>query len=85
MDFSPQERSILDKKLAKAKAESIAHSRRSAIQEKVLARGESKYQERVEDIRILKLEVKRLKQEEMLLIKGTQSMEEIKKVIDSSL
>ena len=70
----------MDKRLAKSKSETASCSRRAVIQEKVLSRGESKYQERVEDIRVLKLEVKRLKQEETLLIKSTQSMEEMKKV-----
>ncbi len=32
-------------------------------------RGESKYQEREEDIRVLKLEVKRLRHDETLLVK----------------
>ena len=45
-----------------------------------MARGESKYQERVEDIRVLKLEIKRLKQEEVHLVKGTQAIEEMRKV-----
>ena len=71
----------MDKKLSKSKVETESAIRRAAIQDKVLSRGESKYGERVEDIRILKLEIKRLKQEEALLIRGTQSMEEMKKEV----
>ena len=49
------------------------------VQERALQRGESEYKEREEDVRVLKIEVKRLRTEESALIKNSQNMEELKK------
>ena len=41
--------------------------------------GESEYKEREEDVRVLKIEIKRLRHEETGLLKNCQNMEEMKK------
>ena len=43
------------------------------------SRGESEYKEREEDVRVLKLEVNRLRHDEAALQKSCQNMEEMKK------
>ena len=74
-----RERSLADSRLSKKAQDWEQLSRRSAIQEKAMARGESEYLERVEDICVLKLEVKRLKQENEVLSRGTRAMGELRK------
>ena len=68
LEAALRERSAVDGKLGKATSELELAVKKAAIQERVLARGEAKYQEREEDIRVLKLEVKRLRHEETLLV-----------------
>jgi chromosome segregation ATPase len=68
LEAALRERSAVDGKLGKATSDLELANKKAAIQERVLARGESKYQEREEDIRVLKLEVKRLRHEETLLV-----------------
>ena len=68
LEASLRERGAVDNKLGKVAADLEAALKKVAVQERVLARGESKYQEREEDIRVLKLEVKRLRHEETLLV-----------------
>ena len=76
----------MNRKLAEKAKVQEGLERKTLVQERVLARGEAKYQERIEDIRVLKMEMKRLKQEEVILNKNTQNMEEMKKeVIQSTL
>lgn len=76
-----RERSKVNRKLSKKIEEHELLERKAAIQEKVLNRGEGKYQERIEDIRVLKLEVKRLRQEENLMTKSTIKMDELRKEV----
>lgn len=52
--------------------------RKNVVQDKVLSRGEGRYSERLEDIRVLKLEIKRLRQEETVLARNSQTMDEMK-------
>ena len=68
LEVALRERGAVDNKLGKVVSDLEAALKKVAIQERVLARGESKYQEREEDIRVLKLEVKRLRHEETLLV-----------------
>ena len=60
----------MDGKLGRVITDLEMANKKVGVQERVLARGESKYQEREEDIRVLKLEVKRLRHEETLLVRG---------------
>ena len=60
----------MDGKLGRVTTDLELANKKVGVQERVLARGESKYQEREEDIRVLKLEVKRLRHEETLLVRG---------------
>ena len=66
-----RERSAVDGKLGRVTTDLELANKKVGVQERVLARGESKYQEREEDIRVLKLEVKRLRHEETLLVRGS--------------
>ncbi|XP_059079555.1 cilia- and flagella-associated protein 58-like [Tigriopus californicus] len=75
------ERSLLNSKFATKEEDLATLVRRCHIQEKALARGECKFNEKEEDIRILKLEIKRLKQECDKFSKGSQTLEETKKEV----
>jgi chromosome segregation ATPase len=76
-----RERSQLDHKLAVVTTENSALTKKASVQERVLDRGESMYQEKEEDIRVLKLEIKRLRHDEAYLQKSSQNMEEMKKEV----
>jgi chromosome segregation ATPase len=69
-------RELLDRKLNEKNMESEFLKKKVKIQEKILSRGESKYQERIEDTRILKLENKRLEAEIELSQKDNLTMNE---------
>jgi len=81
LEAALRERSAVDGKLGKVTSELEVANKKIGIQERVLARGESKYQEREEDIRVLKLEVKRLRHEETLLVKKSFLMIAERKVL----
>ena len=76
-----RERASLDNKLAKVVADNESFKKKVDVMERALVRGESLYKEREEDVRVLKLEVKRLRQEEANSHKTTQNMEEMKKEV----
>ena len=59
-----KERTALNKKLGQISEKLNALEKKLGVQERANARGESLYKEREEDIRVLKLEVKRLRHEE---------------------
>ena len=64
MEKSIKERTALNKKLGQISEKLNALEKKLGVQERANARGESLYKEREEDIRVLKLEVKRLRHEE---------------------
>ena len=64
LDKAIKERIFLDKKLGTINEKMVSLEKKVAVQERANARGESLYKEREEDIRVLKLEVKRLRHEE---------------------
>ena len=76
-----RERAQLDNKLANVNALNDNLNKKVDVQEKAMTRGEAMYKEREEDIRVLKLEIKRLRQEESYLQKSSQNMEEMKKEV----
>ena len=49
------------------------------IQQTTLSKGESQYRERIEDIRLLKLEIKRLRRERQMLSKSTSSVDDLRR------
>ena len=49
------------------------------IQQTTLSKGETQYRERLEDIRLLKLEIKRLRREKTVLTKSSSSVEELRR------
>eukprot|EP00045_Choanoeca_perplexa_P009545 m.92406 g.92406 ORF g.92406 m.92406 type:complete len:872 (-) comp14943_c0_seq1:56-2671(-) len=49
------------------------------IQQTTLSKGESQYRERMEDIRLLKLEIKRLRRERQMLSKSTSSVDDLRR------
>ena len=51
------------------------------IQQSTLAKGEIQYKQRVQDIRLLKLEVKKLRREKIILIKNVSSLDELRKEV----
>lgn len=71
LEVALRERGAVDNKFGKVVSDLDAANKKVAIQERVLARGESKYQEREEDIRVLKLEVKRLRHDEAILVRAS--------------
>ena len=81
LDKAVRERGSLDKKLSQANDKMKAMEKKLSVQERANARGEALYKEREEDIRVLKLEVKRLRHEEEVLSKNSKSLVEMKKEI----
>ena len=67
LEKSIKERTALNKKLGQISEKLNALEKKLGVQERANARGESLYKEREEDIRVLKLEVKRLRHEEEVL------------------
>ena len=63
LEKSIKERTALNKKLGQISEKLNALEKKLGVQERANARGESLYKEREEDIRVLKLEVKRLRHE----------------------
>ena len=76
-----RKRSLCDARLAKSEAELAQLRKREAVQERVLARGEGAYQERVEDIRVLKLEVKRLAHEAAVSARSVRATDDLKQEV----
>ena len=76
-----RKRSLSDGKLAKREAELAQLKKRDAVQEKVLARGEGAYQERLEDIRVLKLEIKRMAHEAAVSARSTRATDDLKQEV----
>ncbi|KAI3378872.1 hypothetical protein SNEBB_002149 [Seison nebaliae] len=75
------ERDILGTQLVRRNDEMGLLYEKIKIQKSTLTKGELQYAERLEDIRILKLEIKRLKREKMILSKKLNNLNELKKEI----
>ena len=73
-----RKRSLSDAKLGKKEEQLGQLKKKDAVQEKVLARGEGAYRDRLEDIRVLKLEVKRLNHEASISAKSVRTMDDLK-------
>lgn len=78
-----QERDILGTQLIRRNDELALLYEKIKIQQSTLNKGEIQYRERLEDIRVLKLEIKRLRREKSILKKESESLERMKSEICS--
>ena len=71
-------RSLSDNRLGEREEQLGRLRKKDAVQERVLARGEAAYRDRLEDVRVLKLEVKRLNHEAAISAKSVRAMDDLK-------
>ncbi|XP_040570341.2 LOW QUALITY PROTEIN: cilia- and flagella-associated protein 58-like [Lepeophtheirus salmonis] len=81
LERSITEKNMLDEQLGKRNEEVTTLKKKVGLQENILARGESMYREREEDIRILKGEIQRLYREAEYLNKGNAIVNELRKEV----
>lgn len=72
------ERDILGAQLIRRNDELALLYEKIKIQNSTLSKGEVQYAQRVEDIRILKLEVKKMRRERAILSKSVANVEELR-------
>ncbi|KAJ3262721.1 hypothetical protein HDU77_000237 [Chytriomyces hyalinus] len=80
-DIIVQERDILGTQLIRRNDELSLLYEKMKIQASTLNKGEIQYHERLEDIRVLKLEIKKLRREKAILQTETQNVEALKNEI----
>lgn len=80
LDQIIQERDILGTQLVRRNDELALLYEKIKIQQSILNKGESQYQQRLEDIRVLKLEIKKLRRERAILQKSASNVQDIKYV-----
>ena len=81
LEKSVSKREVLNAKLATKTQEIEVLQRKVDVQQKVNERGEANYNERIEDVRLLRLEVKRLKEEIAFLSNDTRNLDALKKEV----
>jgi len=74
------ERDILGTQLVRRNDEVALLYEKIKIQQSTLHKGEAQYAQRVEDVRVLKLEIRKLRRERMLLQKSVANVEDLKSV-----
>ncbi|XP_051837323.1 cilia- and flagella-associated protein 58 isoform X1 [Antechinus flavipes] len=72
------ERDILGSQLVRRNDELALLYEKIKIQQSVLNKGENQYNQRIEDMRILKLEIKKLRREKGILAKSVANVEELR-------
>uniref|UniRef100_A0A1B8XS86 Cilia- and flagella-associated protein 58 central coiled coil domain-containing protein n=1 Tax=Xenopus tropicalis TaxID=8364 RepID=A0A1B8XS86_XENTR len=72
------ERDILGSQLVRRNDELALLYEKIKIQQSILNKGEIQYKQRVEDIRLLKLEIKKLRREKGILTKTVANVEELR-------
>lgn len=72
------ERDILGSQLVRRNDELALLYEKIKIQQSVLNKGETQYNQRVEDMRILKLEIKKLRREKGILARSVANVEELR-------
>lgn len=72
------ERDILGSQLVRRNDELALLYEKIKIQQSILNKGEMQYRQRVEDIRLLKLEIKKLRREKAILGKSVANVEELR-------
>ncbi|XP_036592331.1 cilia- and flagella-associated protein 58 isoform X3 [Trichosurus vulpecula] len=78
LDQVISERDILGSQLVRRNDELALLYEKIKIQQSVLNKGESQYNQRIEDMRILKLEIKKLRREKGILAKSVANVEELR-------
>ncbi|KAM4852432.1 cilia- and flagella-associated protein 58 [Thomomys bottae] len=78
LDQVVSERDILGSQLVRRNDELALLYEKIKIQQSVLNKGESQYNQRVEDMRILKLEIKKLRREKRILARSVANVEELR-------
>lgn len=81
IDNIMNERDMLGTQLVRRNDELSLQYSRIKVLHGTLQRGEVQYNQRLEDIRLLKLEVKKLRTEKTLLIKNIQNMSDLRKEV----
>lgn len=72
------ERDILGSQLVRRNDELALLYEKIKIQQSILNKGEMQYRQRIEDIRLLKLEIKKLRREKAILGKSVANVEELR-------
>ena len=72
------ERDILGTQLVRRNDELALLYEKLKIQQSILNKGEVQYSQRLDDIRLLKLEIRKLRREKMLLIKNVAHVDDLK-------
>lgn len=72
------ERDILGSQLVRRNDEVALLYEKIKIQQSILNKGETQYRQRMEDIRLLKLEIKKLRREKGILGKTVANVEELR-------
>ena len=81
LDKTVNRMEVVNSKLAEKKQGIDVLERKVNVQQKVIERGEVNYNDRVEDCRLLKLEIKRLKEEANFLEQDTRNLTSLKKEV----
>ncbi|NXX44716.1 CFA58 protein, partial [Tricholaema leucomelas] len=75
------ERDILGSQLVQRHEEAVLLYEKIKIQQSILNKGEAQYRQRMEDIRLLKLEIKKLRREKGILDRNVADVEELRKEV----
>jgi hypothetical protein len=78
LDQVINERDILGTQLIRRNDELALLYEKIKIQQSTLNKGEIQYRQRLEDIRLLKLEVKKLRREKNILLKSVANVDELR-------
>merc|ERR1712025_540433 len=81
LDQVINERDILGTQLIRRNDELALLYEKIKIQQSTLNKGEIQYRQRLEDIRILKLEIKKLRREKTILTKSVASVEDLRREV----
>ena len=81
LDQVISERDILGTQLVRRNDELALLYEKIKIQQSVLNKGEVQYNQRLEDIRVLKLEIKKLRREKTILQKSVANVEDLRREV----
>ena len=79
------ERDILGTQLVRRNDELALLYEKIKIQQSTLAKGEMQYRQRLEDVRLLKLEIKKLRREKNILNKSVANVDDLRYLFSSFL
>merc|ERR1712025_509336 len=81
LDQVISERDILGTQLVRRNDELALLYEKIKIQQSTLAKGEIQYRQRLQDIRLLKLEIKKLRREKAILNRNVSSIDDLRKEV----